>query len=114
MKLCAQCQRFSLHAIARGTDGVYAIGLLSIYEGAREECVFCLFLSQQVQEEVLTFPVHPSRCWLRFTASEKAPKGKHGLGLDGLTLCLADSSFLTKSETKGTNISLGLAALPGL
>ena len=117
MSLCSRCQSFSLRDLVRAPDSTYSQHIQDVEKGARSGCTFCNFLTQQVQPLALTFEVHPDQCWLRLQA-RSPPDGQikdtHGLQLDGITVCLADSYMVTKAERASREVWLGLAASRGM
>jgi hypothetical protein len=115
MELCLSCQKFSLHRLLRAPDQACSYRLSAVEQAAREGCALCNFLSQQIQPSVVTFQVHPSKCWVRMvipTRREFDAGQEPSLGLYEVEVYLVDYPLETKAEQRSQSIFLGLAASP--
>ena len=121
MKLCSVCSRFNLHDFSRLPDATLALPLRDIEAGKWNSCSFCSFLHDQLEENLLSLDVHPSKTWARLrdlsqvarTTDNAERLTDNSLQLHELELYIADSQFETKSERRTEGIFLGLAANDG-
>ena len=121
MKLCSVCSRFSLYDFLHLPDGTLALRLRDLEAGARQACLFCSFLHSQLQEDLLSFEVHPDKTWARLRNSPAVIRTSNNsdrhlinsLQLDELELYAADTQFETKTEIRTNGVFLGLAANDG-
>lgn len=115
MDFCLSCQKFSLHRFSRAPDQACPFKLSAIEQGAREGCALCSFFSQQIQPILISFEVHPSKCWMRLVIPRRSDidtDRTSGLGLSEIEVYLVNHPLETKTEQRSQSIFLGLAATP--
>ena len=115
MRLCSVCSRFSLVDFLYLPDATLALRLRDVEAGIRGSCLFCSFLHEQLQKDLLSFEVHPSKIWVRLRNHPQVTRRDrdYGLQLQELELYAADAQFETQAENRTEGIFLGLAANAG-